>query len=145
MCAKDLLAKLPIRLIFLLHFLFYAVTPLSYSYINNTSHDLCIRDYQTDNENLHLYIFDAICLQISKYSVKKHKDDSPQFILLKKKRAILPEEESEKALKIGGCIVIDNDSLFFDPPVQLSDAINKETLPSKSFRSSFSGLSPPIV
>jgi hypothetical protein len=137
--------KNTISFIFLLHFLFYAVTPLSYSFNNNTSHDFFMRDSRTDNKNFHLYIFDIIYSNIPNYSAEKDNDYSRQFILLKKKRTILTEEESKNLLKTVYYVVKDNDILFINHPVQLSVAIDKETLPSKSFTSGFSGLSPPIV
>jgi len=134
-----------ISFLFLIHFLFYAITPLSFSLVNNTSHDLCLREIQNDNKNFHLYIFDVICSQISQYSVKQHHDSSQQFILLKKKRAILQEDETERSLQALCVIVTDNDSIGINYPVQFSFAIDNEISPSKSFRSSFSGLSPPLV
>lgn len=137
--------KNAISFLFLLYFLLYAVTPLSFSLISNTSHDLCLREFQNDTKSFHLYIFDVICSQISNCSVKQHHDSSQQLILLKKKRAILPEEETERSLQALCAIVIDNEILFFDHPVQFSFVIDNELITSKSFRLSFSGLSPPLV
>lgn len=137
--------KKAISFLFLIYFFFYAVTPLSFSLGNNSSHDLLLREYQNDSKNFHLYIFDVLCSQISKYSGKQHHDFSRQFILLKKKRAILPEEETESSLQAICSIVTDNESIFVNYPVQFSFAIDNEIIPSKSFRSSFSGLSPPLV
>ncbi len=134
-----------ISFILLSYFVFYAITPLAFNYINKTSDDSFLRNSQYNGKNLHLYIFDVICSYILYYSSAPSNDSSLQFILLKKKRAVLPECDLEKSLKSACYAVLDKERTFFNPPVLLSFVLDKETKPSKSFRSSFSGLSPPYV
>ncbi len=130
---------------FLLYFLVYAITPLSYSFINKSSGNSLLDKSQYNTTNFHLYTLDVICSYISNLSSAQSNDFSSQFILLRKKRAILPEEDLQKSLKPVHCAVINNDGIFFESPVLSSFVLNKETKPSKSFSSSFSGLSPPYV
>lgn len=134
-----------ISFILLSYFLFYAITPLSFNYINKTSDNSFPRNSQYNVKNLHLYIFDVICSYLSYYSSAHSNDSSLQFILLKKKRAVLPECDLEKSLKSACYAVLDNGRTFFNPPVLLSFVLDKETKPSEKFESSFSGLSPPHI
>jgi len=134
-----------ISFILLSYFLFYAITPLSFNYINKTSDNSFLRNSQYNGKNLHLYIFDVICSYISYYSSAPSNDSSLQFILLKKKRAVLPECDLEKYLKSTCYAVLAKESTFFNPPVLLSFVLDKETKPYEKFESSFSGLSPPHI
>ena len=134
-----------ISFILLSYFLFYAITPLSFNYINKTSDNSFLRNSQYNGKNLHLYIFDVICSYISYYSSAPSNDSSLQFILLKKKRAVLPECDLEKSLKSACYAVLDKESTFFNPSVLLSFVLDKETKPYEKFESSFSGLSPPHI
>lgn len=139
-------AKRIISFIFLFHFLCYAVTPLSYSFINNSLNKEFIDNGQHDTRNLHLYALDIIGSYIYPHPAGNTSNNTSDFILLRKKRAVLSESNIEKSLRSFCCALIDNHEPLREPLyINFSLFWDKENYPLRIFGYSFSGLSPPLA
>jgi len=131
-----------INLIVLLTFLIYAVTPLSFHCIKGAS----VNTRQNIAINLQLYVLERMFFALSHAQDSQNPGaESLPFILLKKKRAVTPDEDLQKYLDPG---LSDTAYRIRTPsPSQLFHTYQceKEAFCQKSFWFIFSGLSPPAA
>ncbi|MBI5640752.1 MAG: hypothetical protein HZA17_10025 [Nitrospirae bacterium] len=137
-------AKYLISLIFLVHFVVFASSPISYTLTddNQARHGIT-----SEKENIHSPFFNIVILQLVYSNFHEHAaqdDDEDGFLLIKKKRAVLRANTLAKLLSLR-TVSSAEDTLF--PSVRPMD---RSFLPPddqktcSGFLPSFSGLSPPL-
>jgi hypothetical protein len=135
-----------LRMLFFVFFLFYAVSPLSYTYTPKNSGDsLFIPDGpESYAAQFTIFVWELIGTKLGIGESEDHADSDVR-ILFRKARAILPEDVNKQVAsqaplslhQASECPVHSSETL----PVASTDKEN----PLQEFLPVFSGLSPPLV
>ena len=133
-------------LLYCFHFLFYAASPLSYSYTGKTCLDNINAGEKVSlvRRDIHVFFWDLFCKKVLIEQTIPDRDESFKF-LLRKKRAIIPDNDptSSKFLKDSASIA---EVSFVPSPYWFSFSVTSLGLPkqTKCFPSSCLGRSPPF-
>ncbi len=133
--------------LFLLNFLFYAMSPLSSTFpgTNDSENSFAPGRTSSVSENIRIWLWELI---FTKFSLKEGTSHSPSTvrIFMRKARAIVPDDTLKKGIPLEGNGLIPIN--IFSRPFDLSSNVTSfvalvENL--KGFSSLYSGLSPPFA
>ena len=131
-----------LRFLFLIHFLFYTLSPLCYAdtHMGKEQAKPCEKKYEI--ENFGLLLWEVVFTKLFPDD-GPNGDDGNVRLLLKKARAVVNDNISKTAPE--HAVVVEK--TFFSPVIQLSIPLVSDTslLPCQGFHALFSGLSPPSI
>jgi hypothetical protein len=132
-------------LLFLLSFLIYAVSPLSYPFAAKwSSRSARSADRAHHLHNLNILFWELICAKLD--SKKDHPDaDSTSRVLFRKARAILPQDANSRIFCLEDVVVSENHAVFLAASLSGSSIPLDELEQRQVYLSAHSGLSPPSV
>ncbi len=137
--------KTIVSVFFLIYFFSYTVSPLSFSYSDDSANEASAKTVDVSIKSFHLYLLELVALWVSPPPEQDDDPSSATFLLLKEKRTLVRSEDHLHAVDT----LAQNYSISSDyaPPPQLPHSsfvvCRDEPKPLDGFHLLHSGLSPP--
>ena len=135
-----------ISCLFLIYYIVYAISPLSYTYSVKTIVKGISAEKGTPypQKRLNIFLLELIC---SKIDANKDVDqnNATDRVLIRKTRAILPENTNSRVAPVGTLTLFEGFCLLSDNSVSGSLASSNQQKSRWQFNALHSGLSPPLA